>query len=543
MTARIHQMLLFLLCLGMGAAGAAAQRFFPDDPIWVDDDRLPIPPPNTRDLSQIADFLQSTFAHRPKEEEGPIGPAENINTVGGVPDSTWFTNRMERRLMTLDELIQGPNRGSGPDASGPWTIVRAKSQGISPGFTIRDASGDVYFLKFDPSGHPQLATSTEVIATKFFYAFGYHVPENYLTLVQPDNLIIGEGARVTDELGKNRRMRPADISEILRKVARLPDGRIQAIASKAVPGEPLGPFRYFGTRPDDANDIFPHQNRRELRGLRVFAAWLNHDDTRSINSLDTYISEGDAGYVLHHLIDFGSCLGSGSVKPQSRRAGNEYMLEWNPMLKAGLSFGLWDRPWRDVPYPDYPGVGRFESDYFQPQEWRPEYPNPAFDRMLPSDAFWAARIVQRFSHEAIQAMVRTGQLASAESERYLTDTLLERQRKIVRYYLSQLNPLDGFQVKGGRLEFENPGLEAGLASSASYRYRWFSFDNQTGESVALTDTQTTGDTSLPLPASDAPWLLAEVATETAEITAWSKPVRIFVRNRSTAEVVGIERED
>ncbi len=533
------RLLLMLALAGLlSGASARAQRFLPDDPLWADDDRVPIPKPYERDLSQVADFMVNTFATRPEEGE-PIPPAENVDTLGGVPDSSWFTNRIGRRAMSLEELALGPNRGDGP-AAGPWTIIAAKSQGVSPGFTIRDQAGDVYFIKFDPRGHPQLATSSEVIATRFFHAFGYHVPQNYLSTVRPADLQISSTAMVTDEFGRRRQMRRRDLEEILRKVARRPDGQIQALASLALEGSPLGPFRYFGTRPDDANDIFPHENRRELRGLRVFASWLNHDDARSINSLDMFVARGETGYVRHHLIDFGSCLGSGSVKPQSRRAGNEYILEWSPIVKAGLTLGIWERPWRKVRYRDLLGVGRFEGDYFEPEKWKPEYPNPAFERMLPADAFWAARIVQRFTRPMVEALVATGRLSSGESERYLVETLLKRQAKIVRYHLSRLNPLDGFRVEGGRLLFDNAGLEAALTSSASYRYRWHHFDNRSGETSPIGGAASTGQPVLPLPGSDAPWLMVEISTE-ADIAAWSKPVRVYLRNQTGWKVIGIER--
>ncbi len=533
------RLLLMLALAGLlSGASARAQRFLPDDPLWADDDRVPIPKPYERDLSQVADFMVNTFATRPEEGE-PIPPAENVDTLGGVPDSSWFTNRIGRRAMSLEELALGPNRGDGP-AAGPWTIIAAKSQGVSPGFTIRDQAGDVYFIKLDPKGHPQLATSSEVIATRFFHAFGYHVPQNYLSTVRPADLQISSTAMVTDEFGRRRQMRRRDLEEILRKVARRPDGQIQALASLALEGSPLGPFRYFGTRPDDANDIFPHENRRELRGLRVFASWLNHDDARSINSLDMFVARGETGYVRHHLIDFGSCLGSGSVKPQSRRAGNEYILEWSPIVKAGLTLGIWERPWRKVRYRDLLGVGRFEGDYFEPEKWKPEYPNPAFERMLPADAFWAARIVQRFTRPMVEALVATGRLSSGESERYLVETLLKRQAKIVRYHLSRLNPLDGFRVEGGRLLFDNAGLEAALTSSASYRYRWHRFDNRSGETSPIGGAASTVQPVLPLPGSEAPWLMVEISTE-ADVAAWSKPVRVYLRNQTGWKVIGIER--
>ena len=387
---RFNLFLRVILAIGLLSVSGFAQgsKFRSDDPLGVDPDQLPTAQPQAVELSQTVDVLANTFTLRP-DKDVPIPEAENTNTLGEVPDSSWFTNRMSRRVMTIEELVRGANQVDGPDPSDPWVIIDVKSEGITPGFTIRDGKDEVYFVKFDPPKYPQLATSTEVIATKFFYAFGYNVAKNYLSFIRRQDLRISPDARLEDEEGKERPVRKSDIDNIFQWAYQESDGTTPVIASRRIPGSPLGHFKYYGTRSDDPNDIFPHQNRRELRGLRVFSAWLNHDDSRSINSLDVYVGEAGEGAVKHYLLDFGSTLGSGSVKPQTRRAGNEYIIEGKPIAKAGLTLGLWDRPWRHVKYPDYPAIGRFEADFFQPQLWRPEYPNPAFDRMQLEDAFWA----------------------------------------------------------------------------------------------------------------------------------------------------------
>jgi hypothetical protein len=65
--------------------------------------------------------------------------------------------------------------------------------------------------------------------------------------------------------------------------------------------------------------------------------------------------------------------------------------------------------------------GRIEADFFDPSRWKPQYPNPAFDRMLADDAFWAAKIVARFSDEAIRTIVATGDFLSKDAERHLAE--------------------------------------------------------------------------------------------------------------------------
>ncbi len=150
----------------------------------------------------------------------------------------------------------------------------------------------------------------------------------------------------------------------------------------------------------------PHEHRRELRGARVFGAWLNHVDSRGINSLDMLVKDGSRSYIKHYMFDFGATLGSGTLAGQAPRVGNEYILEWKPGWLTLATLGLYTRPWMHFDYPPVPAsVGRFEAKSFDPALWKPEYPNPAFDDMRPDDAFWAARIVARFSDEAIRVIV------------------------------------------------------------------------------------------------------------------------------------------
>jgi hypothetical protein len=542
---RLPPSLSFLPAL-LASLPALAQppRFLPDDPLRVDRDDLPIARPQEIELSTAYDVIEHTFFHRP---DGPIPPALNANTLGEVPDSSWFTERIGVRDLTLEELVRGPDRGTGPDASGPWTVLSGKSQGITPGFTARDARGDVYFVKFDRREYKHLSTAAEVISTKFFHALGYFVPENHLTHFRRDQLVIGEGARIAVKGGPRRKMTEADLDHLLRNVERQPDGTLRAVASLRLAGTPLGPHKYHGTRGDDPNDVFPHEHRRDLRGLRVFSAWLNHDDSRSVNSLDMYVGEEGRGHVRHYLIDFSSTLGSGSnaerqIAPQSPRAGHEYVIDWGPMLRSAATFGLWERPWRRVRYPDHPEIGRIEAAHFDPLRWKPEYPNPAFERMQPADAYWAAKRVARFSDEAIRAVVATGGYRDPRQEAYLADTLIARRNKTVAACFRLLNPLDRFRLEGDEgarvLAFDNLGERAGLGRAEAYEYEWSAFDSVTGARRAVSVPGRTTQTAVALPAAAEALLVVRLRTVSAEPN-WRRAVDVFLMDGT---VVGIERE-
>lgn len=536
-----------VLLLGLCPA-AAAQKFLPDDPIAVDRDDRPVERPGEVELSTTWDVIEHSFWHRPA---GRIPAAPNVNTLGEVPDSSWFQNRIGVRELSLEELVRGPNTTGGP-APGTWTVTAGKTQGITPGFTMRDERGDVYFVKFDPVPYPNLSTAADVIATKFFHAFGYFVPENYIAYFRPEQLAIAKDASVRVPGHGRRPMTAADLDDMLSRVPQLPDGRVRCVASLRLPGRPLGPHKYWGTRSDDPNDAFPHEHRRDLRGYRVFSAWLNHDDSRSVNSQDMFLeTAGDRGYVKHYLLDFSSSLGSGSdaqrrIAPQNPRAGNEYILEKAPFLKTAFSLGLWERPWRKVKYTVYPEVGRIEADFFEPHAWKPEYPNPAFERMRPSDAFWAARIVSRFSDAAVRALVHAGEFSDPAAEKHLADTLIRRRDKIVAHYFAALGPLAEFRVEleAGQplLAFDNLGEKAGLGRAEAYAYEWFVLENRTGRLDPLPARGETGAPRLPLPPGSHSYVMARLRARGGP-PGWSKSVDVYVRREGTPVVVGIEREE
>src|SRR5207342_2434600 len=151
------------------------------------------------------------------------GRAKNVNSVDEVPDSSWFTNRAGHRRLTPEDVAKGPDTSDGP-APGTWTITSSKSDGVTPGFTVKDAAGQRWFLKFDPPGYRAMSTGTEVAATKLMWALGYNVPENHIAYMRPDQLKVGAEAKFTPASGKSRAMRLNDIEELLERVEREPDG-------------------------------------------------------------------------------------------------------------------------------------------------------------------------------------------------------------------------------------------------------------------------------------------------------------------------------
>jgi hypothetical protein len=456
-----------------------------------------------------------------------------LSSLGDPLEGAWWEKRHYWKRMSAEELKLGPGGRTPPSTEKKWTVISAKSEGVTPGFAITDANNRTYFVKFDSLDYPELSTAADQISSKLFYALGYHVPDNYTVFFRPSQLQLGRSVRITDEKGRKRSMMQADLTGILRRAPRTKEGFIRGTASLAVAGKPVGPYRYHGTRSDDPNDTVPHEHRRDLRGMKLAAAWIDHDDSRAINTYDSLANENGVRFIRHYQLDFGSTLGSASYKPNSPRSGGEYLFSWKNASVNFLTLGLYVPAWARAKYPDIPSVGRLESRRFDPAQWVPEYPNPAFTNALPDDDFWMAKQIMSLSDEEIQSVVETGRFSDPGASAYVAASLRERRDKIGRYAFDRVLPLDRFAIREGRLVWEDLSAKHGFGGAGPVTVAWSSYDNSLDARTPLDGGSTP---SLPKGMSDGYYV--------ADLTQLRTPahkVSVFFRKTGPKlEIVGTE---
>ena len=266
-----------------------------------------------------------------------------------------------RQLNTLDEvsvravsptesvsaicrLRRSPGDRTSSSAStprtGPWLAGKSPGgfisglHGGSPGRPWPGVSAGI-----DPVAHPQLATGAEPIGTLFYYALGYHVEDVYAIRVDPARIKISDKANIRDA----SRLLPFAVVASIRffgGLARDREGRVYRVsATRFHQGQPVGNFKYHDSRSDDPNDIHPHEHRRELRANRVFSAWLAHDDSRAVNTLDLLVAANGRKHIRHYMYDFGAILGSATVAERSTGNQEHYLVK-DASLAALARFGF-----------------------------------------------------------------------------------------------------------------------------------------------------------------------------------------------------------
>lgn len=376
-------------------------------------------------------------------------PAHNTNALDEVPNSTWFTNRIGIREVSPEEAALAASADGPPRL--PIVVTGGKPGGANPGMMVKDADGRSFVVKFDTKENPGMQTAANTIVNRIFWTLGYNVPNDTIFTFRRNEISVGEGAKLKDEMGRKLPMTENDLDKTLASAPRYPGSVYRATASEFVSGVPKGGWTKEGVREDDENDLVPHEHRRELRGLRVFSAWLNHTDIKQDNTLDAYVEDNGRHYLKHYLLDFGEALAGQAAEAGKNETGYEHWIDYEKHTASALAFGLWVRPWERLTETRWPSIGIFSAKEFDPEEWRPMSPYWPFDEADDSDKYWAAKLVMRFDKPMLEAIVKTGELGDADAETYLVDALYERARIVGERYLEAVTPLDHFSIDKDKL--------------------------------------------------------------------------------------------
>jgi hypothetical protein len=489
-----------LALLVLGACATGERRFALRAPMTLDTDLRPVTVPCRADptpkdpkhvtcapepyVSPVIWDGADNLLFRPLSEAlafEATTESVNVNSLDEVPDSAWFTNRIGAHPMSIEDVQRGacePAKLLDPDVApdGSWVIDKGKENGSSPGFRVAIAGKGKFMFKSD-GAVPEHASAASVVGAAAYNAVGFYTSCEQIVYIKRSLLKLTPGLRVTGNFLGGKPFDEKALDAVLAVTARR-GALLRFQASSWLPGRLVGPFRYEGTRDDDPNDVIPHENRRELRGGALLAAWVDHFDAREQNSMDSWVvekpSEGDSspGHLVHFYLDTSDCLGSTwDWDEVTRRLGFSYIVDWGDLSRDFVTLGIPVRPWDRVKrLPGFEQFFYFDVDNFEADKWKNEYPNPAFSRMTERDGAWMARILSRFSPGAVKALAELANFTDHRQTDYLAYVLEGRLRKILERYLTHLSPVADLHVVDDRLCGVDLAEARALRDAESFRY-------------------------------------------------------------------------
>lgn len=308
--------------------------------------------------------------------------AWNVTPDGQVADGPFFVNR-DVGGISPDEAGRGAT--TDPPPRGPWRIKKVKEKGSTPGFVGEDAAGRTFVVKLDDPNYPELGTGAEMIGARLYALLGYRVPATYLVTVENTGDADYDGKRAT--------------------------------AAAFLTGKIVGCF-----------DFDRYRLRREVRAIRLVAAWLNDTDRVDSNTLAAV----EDGLALCYQLDFNSCLGSWNGRPKEAWRGWRYAWDVEYQLLGLATFGLLPNLPRSVAVPS-PAVGSFDvMQARDPRAWRSQNPNTAFDRLTQSDAAWIAARMAAVTQAQLEAIVASAGYTNPQDAAAVLEMLLARRERVLQ---------------------------------------------------------------------------------------------------------------
>jgi hypothetical protein len=402
-----HAFALSLLASALACSGYRPARFAVRPPVAEAHDDAPIPVPRWRWIPEPV-YWSEVYLHRPLRETLDLSPqpeSGDINSMDEVARSTWFSPRPP----DIGTMARGPD-STGPPLA-PFTVLPDPPIGLSAGiFSIVDSRGNRYEVCLDPPDRPEMRTAAVVVAARLFWALGYMTPPVFILRARAEDFWRSEGAT-------------AQVADVLRSGAAPLGGYYRLAALAWPPGVWLGHTPESGLRGDDGNDVVPHENRRTLRALKVFATWLGLDNLGPAKTIDRYLGPPGEGHIVHFIVGLDEALGANYVvratdPPPAEGAGSPF----TRLVTLGLFPSRRPKPTQT----ELPALGELPADV-DPGAYAPPMPYEPADRLLGPDGYWAAKRMLALSSTQIALAIAAGNISDPRAQRAMQAALESRR--------------------------------------------------------------------------------------------------------------------
>jgi hypothetical protein len=437
-------------------------RFAWRPPVTDVHDDVPVPVPRWRWVPESV-YLSEVYLHRPLRDALDLSAypdADDVNAMDEVARSTWFVPR----TADIGTMARGPETLGPPLA--PFTVLPEPSMALgSGGFCIADSRGQKYEIAIDPADRPEMRTGATAIAARIIWALGYNTPPVFLIRARAEDFWRSEGSST-------------DVTALLHAGPLPALGYYRLAAISWPPGVLLGYAPESGVRGDDPNDTLPHENRRTLRALKVFASWLALDGLGPAKTVDRYVGAPNEGHVVHYIVGLDEALGAANIvratDPPPAEGGG------SPFTRLA-TLGLFPNLRRPPTQREMLALGEFPSDV-DPSSFAPPLPYEPADRLLAPDGYWAAKRILALSSAHLALAIAAGGISDPKTQQAMAVALEARRRKVASYWLARVTPLELLSVVRTKVALRDEAVQNGLVAPNVTDYRVV-FLNGDGEPV------------------------------------------------------------
>jgi hypothetical protein len=442
---------LLVAALLAACTGYRPARFAARPPVSDARDEGPIPVPSWRWVPEPV-YLSEVYLHRPLRETLDLSPrpeAADVNAMDDVARSSWFAPRQ----LDIGAMARGPD-SSGPPLP-PFTVIAESPMTLAGGaFSIVDSRGFKFEILIDPADRPEMRTATAAIAARLFWALGYGTLPTFILRARAEDFWRSEGSAT-------------DVPAILKSGSAPLLGYYRIAAVGWPPGVLLGYAPESGTRGDDPNDIIPHENRRTMRALAVFANWLALDGLGPAKTVDRYVGPPGEGHVVHFVVGLDEALGAANVV---RASDPPPAVGGGSPLTRLLTLGLFPNPRPRATQIDFPAVGELPLDV-DPAAYFPSLPWEPAERLSGPDGYWAAKRMLSLSSTHVALAIAAGSISDPRAQRAIQVALEARRRKVASYWFGRVTPLELVSVIGSKVLLRDEAVQQGLAPPNVTDYR------------------------------------------------------------------------